>query len=224
MSDKDYFIRAYNFSIFDKISIFARRQLFEIFIKNIKPLPHEKIVDIGVFGGSQDPNMNFLEQLYRYPKNITAVGIDDVVFLERQYPGLKFVKIFANEPLPFDDDEFDIGFSSAVIEHVGSLQDQKYFLEEAVRICRKLFITTPNRFYPVEFHTRLPFLHWLPRPFFRKILKIMNLEFYSKEKNLNLLGKKQLLNLIPLQYREKSKLLSYRFLGLVSNLILIVQK
>ena len=224
MSDRDYFNRAYNFSIFDKMSIFARRQLFEIFIKNIKPSPNEKIADIGVFGGSEDPNMNFLEQLYQYPKNITAIGVEDAVFLERQYPGLKFVKILANQRLPFNDDEFDIGFSSAVIEHVGSFQDQKYFLEEAIRICRTLFIATPNRFYPIEFHTRLPFLHWLPQPFFRKILKIMNLEFYSKEENLNLLGEKQLLNLMPLQYREKSKLLSYRFLGLVSNLILIVQK
>ena len=224
MSDKDYFDRAYNFSIFDKISIFARRQIFKVFIKNIKPLSHEKIIDIGVFGGSQDPSMNFLEQFYQYPKNITAIGVEDAVFLERQYPGLKFVKILPNQPLPFDNDEFDIGFSNAVIEHVGSIKNQKYFLEEAIRICHRLFITTPNRFYPVEFHTRLPVLHWLPQPFFRKILKIMKLEFYSKEENLNLLGKKQLLDLIPLQYRKKTKLLSYRFFGLVSNWILIVQK
>ena len=27
---------------------------------------------------------------------------------------------------------------------------------------RRVFITTPNRRFPVEVHTRLPFVHWLP--------------------------------------------------------------
>ena len=27
-------------------------------------------------------------------------------------------------------------------------------------------ISTPNRFYPIEFHTKLPLLHWLPKTFF----------------------------------------------------------
>lgn len=224
MSDKDYFKRAITFSILDRIAFFARRKIFELFIKSINPLPDESIVDIGVFAGSEDPNMNFLEQLYEYPQHITATGVEDASFLERQYPGLKFVKVIPGQKLPFSDNQFDIGFSSAVIEHVGSRDKQRFFLEEAIRVCRRLFLTTPNRFYPVEFHTRLPFIHWLPYPMFRSIIKKIGLEFYSREENLNLISRKQLLNLVPSIYRTNVALYGYRLLGPVSNLILAIKK
>ena len=28
---------------------------------------------------------------------------------------------------------------------------------------KKKFITTPNRFYPIEFHTKLPLIHWIQK-------------------------------------------------------------
>ena len=33
---------------------------------------------------------------------------------------------------------------------------------EIIRVGRKWFVTTPNRWYPFEFHMRLPFVTWLP--------------------------------------------------------------
>jgi len=162
--------------------------------------------------------------LYSRPEKITAVGIEDASFLEGQYKGLKFVKAAPNEPLPFKDNQFDVGFCSATIEHVGSSKRQELFLKEAIRVCKKLFLTTPNRFYPVEFHTRVIFLHWLPAGIFRKIIKNLGLEFYSTEENLNLLSRKQLLNLIPGEYRKKSCVFYHTLFGLPSNLILIVRK
>jgi len=224
MSRSYYFDRAVKFSLLDKIAFLARKQMFKMFMKLMKPYSHESIIDIGVFGDSEDPNWNFLEYLYDDPKQITAVGIDDAGFLERQYPGLKFVKIIPNMPLPFKENQFDIGFSSATIEHVGSRDKQMFFLEEAIRVSRRLFLTTPNRFYPVEFHTRLPFLHWLPQPVHRMIVSKIGLEFYSKEENLNLLSKKQLLNLVPPLYQTKIRLYTYRLFGLISNLILVIEK
>lgn len=224
MSDKDYFKRAIKSSLLDKIAFFARKQIFEIFMDVTKPLPHETVVDIGVFGGSADPNWNFLEQLYKYPENITAVGIEDASVLETQYPGLKFVKVIPGRPLPFKQSQFDIGFCSATIEHVGSYRNQRFFLEEIIRVSCRAVIITPNRFFPMEVHTRLPFLHWLPQPFFRNILKKMGLEFYSKEENLNLLTEKQFLNLVPKSRYSKVLLYKYRIFGMVSNLILLIEK
>lgn len=29
---------------------------------------------------------------------------------------------------------------------------------------RRVFFTTPNRWFPIELHTRLPLVHWLPKP------------------------------------------------------------
>ena len=64
--------------------------------------------------------------------------------------------------LPFADGEFDVGFSNAVVEHVGGRDDQERFVRELCRVAKRVFVTTPNRLFPVDPHTLLPFLHWLP--------------------------------------------------------------
>ena len=83
--------------------------------------------------------------------------------------------------------------SSAVLEHVGSAGEQVKFLAELYRVARKgLFVTTPNRWFPVEFHTVLPLLHWLPPPRFRALLRRLGHRELCLEENLNLLGKADL--------------------------------
>jgi hypothetical protein len=67
--------------------------------------------------------------------------------------------------LPFPDDSFDYVFSNAVIEHVGGPVRARQMLSESRRVARRgAFHTTPDRWFPVETHTQLPLLHWLPRP------------------------------------------------------------
>ena len=66
--------------------------------------------------------------------------------------------------LPFADKSFDYVFSNAVIEHVGGVKRARLMLAESVRVARKgAFHTTPDRKFPIEVHTQLPLLHWLPR-------------------------------------------------------------
>ena len=70
-------------------------------------------------------------------------------------------------------------------------------ISNIINLSKKLFIiSTPNRFYPIDFHTKLPLIHWLPKPLHRKILNFLGLYFYEKEENLNLLGKSDLKNLL----------------------------
>ena len=64
--------------------------------------------------------------------------------------------------LPFADGAFDVGFSNAVIEHVGGRERQRRSSPRRSASRRRVFVTTPNRWFPVELHTRLPFVHWLP--------------------------------------------------------------
>jgi hypothetical protein len=49
-----------------------------------------------------------------------------------------------------------------VIEHVGSWDQQLQMAIEVMRVAKSWFVTTPNRWYPFEFHMRLPFVTWLP--------------------------------------------------------------
>lgn len=38
---------------------------------------------------------------------------------------------------------------------------------------RGIFLTTPNRSFPVEFHTQLPLVHWLLKPTHRAIFRLL---------------------------------------------------
>jgi len=87
-----------------------------------------------------------------------------------------------------------------------------------------VFIQTPNRFYPIDFHTILPFIHWLPKKIHRKILKFLKKDFYSKEENLNLLTTKELKKICDILNIKKYKILKYKLLFLTSNLILVIYK
>lgn len=66
--------------------------------------------------------------------------------------------------LPFPDQSFDYVVSNAVIEHVGGPERARRMLAESRRVARLgAFHTTPDRWFPVEVHTQVPLLHWLPR-------------------------------------------------------------
>jgi ubiquinone/menaquinone biosynthesis C-methylase UbiE len=75
----------------------------------------------------------------------------------RARPGLRFVQVAVDGPLPFDDHSFDLVWVSEVIEHVA---DTARWLSEVRRVLApggRLLITTPN-------HGRLGvFLHGVER-------------------------------------------------------------
>ena len=65
--------------------------------------------------------------------------------------------------LPFRDGAFDVVFSNSVIEHVGGTESQARFARETMRVGRRIWVQTPNRWFPLELHLFLPLVHWLPR-------------------------------------------------------------
>jgi len=87
-----------------------------------------------------------------------------------------------------------------------------------------IFITTPNRYYPIDFHTKIPIIHWLPKKIHRNILRFFGLGFYSLEKNLNLLDKISLIKICQKLDIKKFKIIRYKFLIFTSNLILVIKK
>ncbi len=74
--------------------------------------------------------------------------------------------------LPFGDDEFDWVFCNEALEHAGRSDRQCAFVKELYRVARKgVFVTAGNRRHPLEFNTGLPFLHWLPDAWWRRLLR-----------------------------------------------------
>src|SRR5207244_12838704 len=174
---------------------YERRKMFRAFIDFACPGPADTILDVGVTSDRGYDHSNYFEAWYRHKEGVTAVGLDDASFLPELYPGVRFVRADGRE-LPFADGSFDYVHSSAVLEHVGARERQTRFLREAWRVSRKgIFITTPNRWFPVEFHTVLPLLHWLPPRHYRAVLRGVGKEFFACEANLNLLSRNVLAGL-----------------------------
>ena len=152
--------------IVDSISLRSRQRKLDLFMREMQPTVETTVLDVGAdelgFGdGEGCATLNFFEELYAFPERITALGLHDGRGFAARYPGVRYVQGDACD-LPFADGEFDVVFSNAVIEHVGGRARQSRFVLEALRVGRRVFITTPNRVFPVDVHTRLPFVHWLP--------------------------------------------------------------
>lgn len=73
--------------------------------------------------------------------------------------------------IPVPDKSFDIAFSNSVIEHVGSRPRQADFARELNRVGRSVWLQTPDRACPLEVHTLVPFLHWLPDAIFVRMAR-----------------------------------------------------
>jgi hypothetical protein len=96
---------------------------------------------------------NYFLGRYPYLDQLTAVGLDDLSELELRYPDVTFVRADGRE-LPFPDRSFDVVHSNAVVEHVGAREEQQRFLAELVRVSRSGFVTTPNRWFPIQTYCR----------------------------------------------------------------------
>lgn len=202
-----------------KISWQARKKMFASLMELIQPTSATTVLDVGVTS-DQRKDSNFFEKLYPYSHQIVAAGLEDATFLEKDFPGLTYIQT-DGLALPFPDQSFDLVVSFAVIEHVGDRNRQRAFLRELCRVGRVCCITTPNRWYPIEFHTMLPVLHWLPLPWFRKILKWMGKSFWSDENNLNPLGEHDVMGMMPQKVNIKTK--HHKLLGLTSNLLFVIE-
>ncbi len=208
----------------DRIVARMRQLMFERFLDSTGIAAEETVLDVGASSDDRLEAANFLEAWYPYKDKITACGIDDASFLEQRYPGLRFVR-GDGRSLPFPDDAFDVVHSNAVLEHVGDREQQGRFISELVRVSRrKVFLTTPNRWYPIEFHSVLPLVHWLPPAAFRKFLSAIGHRELSLEENLNLLGRGDLVSLCETLRLRAYHADSVRLLGWPSNLLLTIDK
>jgi SAM-dependent methyltransferase len=153
----------------DAISIRSRRRKLALFLDEMRPDAATTVLDIGVdeislgeAGGQGGcTTHNLLEERYPWPEQLTALGLHDGARFRERYPRIAYVQGDACA-LPFPDGSFDVVHSNAVIEHVGGRERQAAFVREALRVGRRVFLTTPNRWFPVEVHTKLPLVHWLP--------------------------------------------------------------
>jgi SAM-dependent methyltransferase len=182
----------------DSISLRSRERKLELFLDELRPTSESTVLDVGAdelgFGeGVGCGTLNFFEERYPWPERITALGLQDGTGFHERYPGIRYVQGDACA-LPFADGEFDIVFSNAVIEHVGGRDRQRTFVSEAIRVGRRVFLTTPNRRFPIEVHTRLPLVHWLPDSLSHRIYRAAGRDLGA---DVHLLSRRSFESLFP---------------------------
>ncbi len=193
--DSIYYRDAGKLGLSRRISARARARMYGLMVEKLRLDQSTTIVDVGV-SDEEGAETNMLEKLHPWPQNIVCAGLGTGEQLLKAYPRIRFVPITAGDQLPFPDLAFDVGCANAVLEHVGSAEQRRFFLGELCRIARSVFITVPNRWFPVEQHTGIPLLHWSPA-LFRAALRQTRLEHWSDPANMDLLGKRALIEAWP---------------------------
>lgn len=136
-----------------------RRARFQHFVKLIESFPSTdsplRILDVG---GTESYWFDKLPMISRSAV-ISLLNIRDT---GASLPNFIALKGDARSMRQFANNSFDIVHSNSVIEHVGMWKDMADMASEIRRIAKCYFVQTPYYWFPIEPHSRAPFLHWLP--------------------------------------------------------------
>lgn len=123
----------------------------------------------------------------------------------------------------FSDAEFDVVHSNSVIEHVGHWSEQVQMASEVRRLGKYYYLQTPNVYFPIEPHYRLPLIHWFPESWRAEGLRYIKGQLprgasfdqaMRRVQGINLLTPHQLRSLFP-----EGRIIRERILGITKSLI-----
>lgn len=212
----------------------ARLKRAKIFRDAFAITEQTRILDLGSETGANIANV--LDGTPARPENvyIADINAEQVAEGARRF-GFNAVEVDEARPLPFDDDFFDIVYCSSVIEHVTvpkadvwtvrsgrefrehSLRRQREFANEIKRLGKQYFVQTPYRHFPVESHSWLPVVAWLPRRVLIPVLRFSNLFWVKKTSpDWYLLNRREMSELFP-----DAQIVDEKSMGLAKSLIAI---
>ena len=210
-----------HFKFIDRIVLNKRKEMANIINRQLDNIELTDALDIGSTDDNDFESSNFLI------KNINNIkhykSLSNQVITDKFFSS-SLIKSITDNLSAEEVDKFksDLVISNATIEHVGSLEDQIKMISNIIRLSKKIFIiTTPNRFHPIDFHTKLPLIHWLPKKIHRKLLNMLNLNFFAKEDNLNLMSENDLKKALANQNIKKYEIFHIRLFGFKSNFLVI---
>lgn len=197
--------------LINKISDQNRERKYAFFIKQFAPDSYSTILDVGASEREYRPTANYLEKRYPYPENITVLGVDRYQEFCKRYPKIKTVS-YDGRVFPFKDKSFDICWCNAVIEHVGDRSQQERFLREIARVSKRAFITTPNKNFIYEPHTKTILLQFLPKKIFNRIVVRLG-KPWAQGDYMNLLNERDMVGLLGKSDIKNYKLIKNKLMG-----------
>ncbi|MDD3161922.1 MAG: methyltransferase domain-containing protein [Bacteroidales bacterium] len=210
--------------VFSKLSTFNRARKYNYFIQKFSPQSNSEILDVGFCNCDYSAEANYLEKNHPYPESITALGLESsgTDVFEKLFPKVKVVT-YDGIIFPFAADSFDYVWSNAVLEHVGGEASQIRFVSEMLRVGKKVYFTTPNRYFPFDLHSRLPLVHWLPKKYFDKCLIATGNRWASGD-YMNLLTKDQVLDICKRAGAKKIRIKRNRLCGFTIDFSVSIEK
>lgn len=223
-------MKNYWVSIARSVSSRSRAERARLFRESFELSPQTLVLDLGCGWG------DYMAEVLAFtpvsPENVFAADInEDCVARAQKNHGFTGVQLREGKGLDFPDKHFDIVFSNSVIEHATlpkerlfdvtservfremSMVNQRSFAAEIRRLGKGYFVQTPNRWFPVEPHTRLPLMGWMPRPVLIAFIRATRLDWSP---DWNLLTASQMQELFP-----DADTITEKFLGMRKSIIAI---
>jgi SAM-dependent methyltransferase len=92
--------------------------------------------------------------------------VDALDIVPRDFPSIVDNALVADgTALPYDSDTFDLCVAISVVEHILPPSNRENLIKEMIRCTAPgghVFFQIPNKWFPIELHTGLPVIHWLP--------------------------------------------------------------
>jgi len=222
MKNKIY--SAFHLSFIEKLILKKRIEMKKKIEENINFENINSICDVGTTEDISNKSSNFLIKSFTNIK--TKNSITDQLIKDDIFKNKIQASITSNlQPAQVNQLKSDISFSSATIEHVGCRDNQKKMIENMINLSKKyIIITTPNKFHPIEFHTKLPLLHFLPKIIYKSLLNLVGYSYFAKIENLNLLSVDDLSKILNMFSNIKFKIIKIKLFGFTSNLVAICEK
>ncbi|SRR5258708_606887 len=169
-----------------------RGQKLDLFIQFIGGSPMAALLDVG---GGTGIDSEFAP-LYRAFQNVTVVNLMPPASDLCSLPNVMY-QVADGCCLPYETNSFDWVFSNAVLEHVGPFEKQRQFADEIRRVAKYgYFVTTPNKLFPIEPHSLLPFYQFLSESWQRRVVHLSPY-YLERYEEIRLLYASQLRQLFP---------------------------
>jgi len=176
--------------LFLRLSQAQQRKLFDAFLEFAQPKSGDTMLDVGLASSTRRMGQGNFSKWAEPPlrSRICVHCIQPFTGLDGSGSALAQAPELPSMQLPFADGEFDWVCCSGVIEHACNPGQQFQLVHELARVARKgAFMATPNRRHPIDFHSALPFMHWLPDAWRRRVLNWSGKSAESLEPRPNLL-------------------------------------
>lgn len=217
----DYFNRGHWLTRYQiNASLRVRRQVFDWVMTGMPPR-RLRVLELGATPDTERADSNCFARWFMARGD--EVGLASIERLDNLRVTFPTAQLYEWEEVQRMPRVFDLVVSSAVLEHTGD--GAVTHVQLALRLGHNVLLTTPNRWHWLEFHTKLPLLHWLPREIHRTCLNALGLTFWADDRNLRLYSRRDVQRVMNEAIAKEAVSVEAvdwffpRFLGWVSNIV-----